>query len=229
MKKGSIYTVGEPAEVLTADNIKDVYGASVLVAKHPVTGCPSILLMAQDSQNTLKKGKIHVVCGGGAGASLLGLLAGQGYEVSAGVLNVGDVDWEAARFLDIKMAQEIPFLPISEHSHQENIKLTGSADVCVLVNIPFGRGNLKNLEALSLALEKSKPVLLIEEQDIEERDFTGGKAAMLYNRLKEKGAVVLRDKDALLDWLHDSLSLKANCSQRYNLYSVSIILIPSKQ
>lgn len=209
MKKGSIYTVGEPAEVLTADNIKDVYGASVLIRKHPVTGRPSILLMSQETQNNLKKGRIHVVCGGGAGASLLGLLAGQGYEVSAGVLNAGDIDWETARFLDIRIAEEIPFMPVSEHSHQENINLIGSADVCILVNIPFGRGNLKNLEALALALKKSKPVLLIEEQDIEERDFTGGKAALLYNGLKEKGAVVLRDKAALLDWLRDSFSTES--------------------
>ncbi len=207
MKKGSIYTAGEPAEVLTADNIKEVYGASVLVRKHPVTGRPSIILLAQSPQNISKKGRIHVVCGGGAGAPLLGLLAGQGYEVSAGVLNSGDVDWETARFLNIKMAEEIPFLPVSERSHQENIKLISDADICILVNIPFGRGNLKNLEALTLALEHAKPVLIIEEQDIEARDFTGGKAALLYNVLKEKGAVVLRDKILVLDWLRESLSI----------------------
>lgn len=209
MKSGSIFTVGEPAEALTADNIKEVYGASVLVGKHPVTGRPSIILLARDSQIDLKKGKIHVVCGGGAGASLLGQLAGEGYEVSAGVLNSGDVDWETARFLGVKMAEEIPFLPVSERSHQENTKLIGNADVCILVNIPFGRGNLKNLEAVSLALEQSKHVLIIEEQDIGERDFTGGKAALLYSGLKEKGAVVLRDKTAAIDWLRSSLLTKS--------------------
>jgi iron complex transport system ATP-binding protein len=209
MKSGSIFTVGEPAEVLTADNIKEVYGASVLIRKHPVTSRPSIILLAQDSQINSKNGKVHVICGGGAGAPLLGLLTGHGYEVSAGVLNLGDVDWETARFLDIRMAEEIPFLPISERSHQENIKLISDADVCILVNIPFGRGNLKNLEAVSLALEQSKPVLIIEEQDIKERDFTGGKATLLYNDLKGKGAVVLRDKTAVLDKLQDLLFVES--------------------
>lgn len=203
MKSGNIFTLGEPEEVLTADSIKEVYGASVLIRKHPVTGHPSIILLAQDSQVISKKGRVHVVCGGGAGATVLGLLSGHGYDVSAGVLNSGDIDWETARFLNIKVAEEIPFLPISERSHNENIKLINDAEACILVNIPFGRGNLKNLEAVSLALEQLKPVLIIEEQDIEERDFTGGKAVLLYNRLKEKGAVVLRDKTALLDKLRD--------------------------
>lgn len=208
MKSGAIFTLGEPEEVLTADNIKEVYGASVLIRKHPVTGHPSIILLAQDA-GISKKGRVHVVCGGGAGAAVLGLLAGNGYDVSAGVLNSGDIDWETARFLDIRVAEEIPFLPISERSHNENIKLINDAAACILVNIPFGRGNLKNLEAVSLALEQSKPVLIIEEQDIEERDFTGGKAVLLYNRLKEIGAIVLRDKNALLEKLRDLLFVES--------------------
>ncbi|NLI13644.1 MAG: heme ABC transporter ATP-binding protein [Peptococcaceae bacterium] len=206
MKSGLVFTMGDPAEVLTADNIKQVYGASVLIRKHPVTGQPSIILLAQDAQAAVKKSRVHVICGGGAGAAVLGLLAGHGYEVSAGVLNSGDIDWETANFLGIQLAEEIPFLPISERSHNENIKLINEAAACILANIPFGRGNLKNLEAVSLALEQSKPVLIIEETDIEERDFTGGKAASLYNGLKEKGAVVLREKILVLDWLQDSLS-----------------------
>lgn len=213
MNNGSIFTIGEPDEVLTMENIKEVYGANVLVRKHPVTGRPSVVLLSQDSQPGLQKGRVHVVCGGGAGAAILGLLAGHGYEISAGVLNAGDVDWETARFLGIKTADETPFLPISERSHQENIKLISEAEACILVNIPFGRGNLKNLEALSLALERSIPVLIIEEQEIGERDFTGGKAAHLYNSLIEKGAVVLHDKAALADILKDIMPVKSKPSQ----------------
>jgi iron complex transport system ATP-binding protein len=119
------------------------------------------------------------------------------------VLNAGDIDWETARSLDIRTAEEIPFLPVSERSHRENLKLISDADVCILVNIPFGRGNLKNLEAVSYAMEQQKPVLIIEEQDIGERDFTGGRAAFLYNGLKEKGAIVLRDNGAVPDALRD--------------------------
>ncbi len=201
MKKGAVYTVGEPEAALTAGNIKEVYGASVLIRKHPVTGRPSIILLPRDSQIGSKGGRIHVICGGGAGASLLGLLAGQGYALSAGVLNAGDVDWETARFLDISLVEETPFLPVSEKSHRENIKLITDADVCILANIPFGRGNLKNLEAVSFALEQSKPVLLIEKQDIRERDFTDGEAELLYNELKKKDTLVLHSEAAVLDKL----------------------------
>ncbi|MDD4767161.1 MAG: heme ABC transporter ATP-binding protein [Desulfotomaculaceae bacterium] len=214
MEKGAVFTVGKPAEVLTAGNIKEVYGANVLVRKHPATGRPSIILLARDSQIDSKNGRVHVVCGGGAGASLLGLLTGQGYAVSAGVLNAGDVDWETARFLDIRMVEEIPFLPVSERSHQENIELLADADICILANIPFGWGNLKNLEAVSFALEQSKSVLIIEEQDIKERDFTDGKAELLYNGLKKKGAVVLRDEAAVLNTLGDLLAVKPPAGQQ---------------
>ena len=214
MNSGSIFTIGEPDEVLTMENIKEVYGANVLVRKHPVTGRPSVVLLSQDTQQPgLQKGRVHVVCGGGAGAAVLGLLAGHGYDISAGVLNAGDVDWETARFLGIRSADETPFLPISERSHQENLKLIDEAEACILVNIPFGRGNLKNLEALTFALERSIPVIIIEEQEIGERDFTGGKAAQIYNSLIEKGAVVLHDKAALTDILKDLMPVKSEPSQ----------------
>lgn len=201
MQRGQAYQVGKPEDVLTADNIKEVYGTRVLIKKHPVTGRPTVFLLTQGGQETAGKGRIHVICGGGAGAAVLGLLAGLGYEVSAGVLNAGDIDWETASFLDLRMTEEDPFSDISDRSHKENLEMLRRADACVLVSIPFGRGNLKNLEAASRACEWGKPVLLVEEQEIEERDFTGGEAAQRYNQLKRQGAFVLRDRAEVPDVL----------------------------
>lgn len=205
MQKGRIFAVGIPEKVLTADNIKSVYGADVLVRKHPVTGRPTVMPLVRIRQGSAEKGRVHVICGGGAGAAMLELLVNHGYFVTAGVLNAGDIDWETAKFLEIELAEEAPFCLISESSHEKNLELIKSADACIMVSIPFGRGNLKNLEALSLAREWGKPVLVVEEQDIEERDFTGGQAVRIYNGLKEKGAVVLRDKNEVFDVLQKIL------------------------
>ncbi|MDD4238415.1 MAG: heme ABC transporter ATP-binding protein [Desulfotomaculaceae bacterium] len=202
MQKGRIYILGKPEKVLTADNIKEVYGTSVLIRKHPVTGRPAVMLLARGFQSALAEGKrVHVVCGGGAGASLLEQLANCGYVVTAGVLNIGDVDWETARSLELTTAEEDPFSSITGRSHQENLELIKNADACIMASIPFGSGNIKNLEAVSLALTWGKPVLLMEEEKIQERDYTGGQAVLLYNELKSKGAVVTQDEAAILETL----------------------------
>ncbi|MEG3072043.1 MAG: hypothetical protein RQM92_15400 [Candidatus Syntrophopropionicum ammoniitolerans] len=135
----------------------------------------------------------------------MGLLTGEGYEISTGVLNAGDIDWETAKVLNIVVIDETPFLPVSEQKHMDNIKLLADIDVCILANIPFGWGNLKNLEAVSFAQSLSKPIMIIEEQDIGERDFTDGKARLLYNNLKAKGAFVVHDEAAALKQLQNLL------------------------
>ncbi len=44
LNKGSIHAEGTPAEVVTADNIKEVYGAENCVYTHPLNGLPVVLL-----------------------------------------------------------------------------------------------------------------------------------------------------------------------------------------
>jgi len=46
---GQIYTEGIPQDVLTADNIKKVYGARVCVYPHPVNKLPTTLITAGDA------------------------------------------------------------------------------------------------------------------------------------------------------------------------------------
>jgi iron complex transport system ATP-binding protein len=46
LKDGSIYDMGEPAQVITADNIEAVYDCPVLVDSSPATGKPRVNLLA---------------------------------------------------------------------------------------------------------------------------------------------------------------------------------------
>ncbi|MDI6902229.1 MAG: heme ABC transporter ATP-binding protein [Methanocellales archaeon] len=204
-----IFSLGSPKKVLTAENIKRVYGAEVLVKRHPVTNSiyvtllprrnyvsPSTLFLKGVSRG-LSSFVVHIICGAGTGSQLMHTLLERGYQVTAGVLNVIDTDHETHQHLGIPIVSEAPFSPISCETHKANLGLIDQADVVVLTNIPFGYGNLKNLEAAELALE-NKPVLLIEETPIEQRDFTQGEAKKIYTKLKNNGAIVLHSPEEVL-------------------------------
>jgi len=204
-----IFSLGSPEKVLTAENIKKVYNAEVLVKRHPTTNSIYVTLFPRRnyvSPSTLflkgaSKGRspfvIHIICGAGTGSQLMHLLLEKGYQVTAGVLNAIDTDHETHQHLGISIVSEAPFSPISCEMHEANLGLIDQADVVVLTNVPFGYGNLKNLEAAEFALE-NKPVLLIEGAPIEQRDFTQGEAKKIYTRLKSNGAIVLHSPEEVL-------------------------------
>ncbi|MCF8010223.1 MAG: heme ABC transporter ATP-binding protein [Clostridiales bacterium] len=207
LKEGKVFAIGTPEEVLTEKNIKDVYGTNVMIKKHFVTGRPNIVCFSTCSQHTSFKGKVHLICGGGAGSSILELIVSQGYKLTAGILNTGDFDWEMAKFLSVKLVEESPFSSISYYNHKRNLELIKNTDVCVMASIPFGQGNLENLKAVEYACDLGKPVILVEEQGINKRDFTGGQARIIYNNLKnKKGVIVVNSSVEVLNVLPGLLS-----------------------
>ena len=173
-----IVSLGKPEEVLTKGNISEVFGVGAFVKRHPITNSLYVIpistsLLASD----IKKGgfRVHVICGGGSGASLMTRLV-RGWNVTAGVLNVLDTDYEAAQMLGIPVASEAPFSPIAKEAYKENLRLIQQADTVIVTDFLIGYGNLKNLEAVKVASEKSIPTIVIDNVPIEKRDFTGGKA-----------------------------------------------------
>jgi iron complex transport system ATP-binding protein len=131
-------------------------------------------------------------------------LLDEGYSVTAGVLNVLDTDFETAQFLKIPVASEAPFSPITEKTHKDNLAMIEKASVVVVTSVPFGFGNLQNLEAALASLERGVPTFVIDEVPIESRDFTKGKAKALLAELKNKGAVFVKDQTELLSLLNVS-------------------------
>lgn len=197
-----VFSIGPPERVLTAENIKTVYGVDVLVKKHPITNSMyATLLPSTRSLGETSKGRgpftVHIICGTGTGSQLMHTLLEKEYQVTAGVLNVTDTDYETHQYLGIPVVGEAPFSPISREAHEANLRLIDRADVVVLTDVPFGYGNLKNLEAAEFAT-KSKPTLLIERVPIEQRDFTHGKAKEIYTRLKSNGAIVLHSPEEVV-------------------------------
>ena len=196
----TIKAAGTPAEVLTRENIRNAFHADVLVRRHPMTGSIYITLMNPVRQGAQNNGslKVHVIAGAGTGTRLMYALASRGYSLTAGVLNVLDSDYDAAAELKVKTITEAPFSPITPEACARNLECMKAADVIVVSGVPFGWGNLRNLEAV-MDFAGVKPIILVDGQ--ETRDFTGGKATEMLDRLKAQGAIVAGNVDEAIERL----------------------------
>jgi iron complex transport system ATP-binding protein len=199
LKKGKIYRLGPPEELITSENIAAVYGSRVLIRRHPLHGRPQITVL---SQNTVPaqggKGiRVHVVGGGGMAAALMGELVYAGYQVTAGVLNICDSDWEQAKILGIPIVEAPPFSPLTEEDHRRNLHLIAQAQRVILAPIPFGEGNIKNLQALQAAAARGQQVIVIDRIPMEKRDYTGGKALEEYRRLLALGVIKVEEEEEI--------------------------------
>ncbi|OEF97982.1 heme ABC transporter ATP-binding protein [Desulfuribacillus alkaliarsenatis] len=189
--QGKIYAFGTPQEVLTKKNIGEVYDCNPVIMNHPVTGIPQVIMINTAKINRTGNGKkLHIIAGGGKGAALMELLVSSGYQVSSGILNIGDTDWQVANSLGIPVIEEEPFAPISENAITEQRKMLELADVLVISDTPIGLGNLANLSLLEEYLRQGKPVVIISGEKIRERDYTEGKATAIVQKLFQLG---LRD------------------------------------
>jgi len=182
LNHGRIAAVGAPAEVLREDLLEEAYHCKLAVRRDP-TG---ILMILPTRTATAPTGKrVHVICGGGSGVEVLRRLCLAGWQVSCGTLNQGDTDAQTAVALGIATALEKPFSPLSDATIAAAGQLAQAADVIVVCEVPFGSGNVKNLD---VARQAGKPVL-VNTRQVEARDFTPQREVpALLSALVERGA-----------------------------------------
>ena len=199
IRRGREFTRGTPAEVITSAMLLEVFGVGSIVTRHAVTERPYVIFLPTGNGDAAPTGpKIHLVCGGASGASLMRDLLERGSYLTAGVLNLGDGDEEVGRALEIRMATEAPFSHVSHEAYLSNLGLIREAEAVIVTDLHIGPGNLINLEAALQALDWGKRVYLFSPRPIDQRDHTGGRAQELYRRLLEQGAVELKDREELL-------------------------------
>ncbi len=206
LKQGRVFAHGDIKNVITRENIKSVFKSEVFVSKNPFTGKTYISPMflneaaaAEGAPAMEKTGRVpsahiksvHVIGGGGEASPVITLLYNHGFYVTCGVINNFDTDLDTAKVLGIPYVSEAPFSPVSLQSQNANLDFIKNSDAVVLPEVAFGHGNFSNLISVKEALEMGKKVILVNPGNFKTRDYTGGKAAKIYEKLLEKGAVVV--------------------------------------
>jgi iron complex transport system ATP-binding protein len=207
LKNGKVFAAGSLDQVLTSGNIKSVFQVDAMVKKNVVTNSLYIIPLSPSKSLPAKNCSIHLICGAGTGTEFMKIFLDQGYHVTAGVLNVLDTDFETAQFLDIPVASEAPFSPITDRTMKTNLAMISKANFVVVSSVPFGYGNLPNLQAAKEAQKKGIQVMVMDEVPIENRDFTNGQAVAYMQELKGLGAFFVKSQDDLLTKLNISLQV----------------------
>jgi iron complex transport system ATP-binding protein len=209
MKGGELKLQGTPFDTLTAPNIKEIFSTDVYISVSPVGNKPYIYTLTRP--NIVKKGiRIHVMCGGGSGSSIIGRLHLNGFELSSGVLSIGDLDWKIAKENDVEIAEEVPFVGISDEAYNMNREIASKADAIILTGLYFGKSNIRNLELLLEKELEGKPLLILEDESFAERDHTGGSGLQLYTRIKAGRKVIFTDSNSLEDEIMKAVRINGN-------------------
>jgi iron complex transport system ATP-binding protein len=192
LKGAKIFAAGPVENVLTSENIKAVFQVDAIVKKSLVTNSLFVIPLTPQKYSTPRNCGIHLIAGAGTGTVVMKALVDEGYEVTAGVLNMLDTDYETAELLKIPTVSEAPFSPITEQSNRLLLEMIKKSAIIVVTSVPFGYGNLSNLEAALDAVKQGIKTYVIDEVPIESRDFTGGKATALMVDLKNAGAIFIK-------------------------------------
>jgi iron complex transport system ATP-binding protein len=210
LNKGRVFSAGTLETVLTSENIKGVFRVDAIVKKSLVTNSLYIIPLSPQKPSPSRNCAIHLICGAGTGTLIMKALVDEGYNVTAGVLNMLDTDYETAELLKIPTVTEAPFSPITEQSEKANLDMISKAAIVVMTSVPFGYGNLQNLKAAIEAVKRGIRTYVIDEVPIESRDFTGGKATAMLTELKKSGAIFVKhpsELPTLVNISHDKMEL----------------------
>lgn len=184
MKDGRIIADGTPETVVTQENLSIAYGVNALVYKNRISGLVDFHITGQADKG--KSIRVHVIGGGGSASGVIRQLYENGFIVTAGVFVHGDSDLGCTDVFGVRALVCQPFSEIDDEALKENIEMVKAADITILCDMPFGLQNMRNLEAAAYASK----LVIIENENPENRDFTGGKALSTYNGLKKKAIVI---------------------------------------
>lgn len=211
IKGAKIFAAGPVEEVLNSENIKQVFRVDAIVKRSPVTNSLYVIPLTPQKLSSPRNCSIHLICGAGTGTLIMKALVDEGYTITAGVLNMLDTDYETAELLKITTVSEAPFSPITDQTRCDNIELINRAAIIVITSVPFGYGNLSNLEAALEAVKRGTRTYVIDEVPITKRDFTDGKAAALMAELRANGAIFIKhpsELPTLVNATHDLIELR---------------------
>ena len=201
LSEGEVFTAGPPSVAFDPAVIETVFGAEVETSISPRTGALQIQPVGSKPDRPHSKPLVHVICGGGSGTSLMRRLSEEGIPFSAGVLSAGDTDYALANSLGARVVEEESYAPISTAAHAENTAAASSVETIIICDAPVGRGNLRNLQAAAKAQEGTTQVVLLRDglpPCATKRDYTGGEATALLDKLIARGARMVNSVDEVV-------------------------------
>ena len=180
LKDGRLAADGEPHQIVTKKNMEALYQMKILIRENPLFHKPEIVpIRVLREKRAGRPLRVHVICGGGGAVKIIEELDDRGYELTAGVVNMGSGDCEICRYLQIPHVEIPPFTPVTAKDQERNLALMEDAEVILVSDVPFGRNNLENLRGL----ERVKGKIFFHKNALS-GDYTGGS---LVKRLQELG------------------------------------------
>ncbi len=200
LRAGYLLHFGRVSEVLSEDSLQELFGVPFVEVVNPFASRPLFVPLRRPDVRR-KRGRVHLICGGGSGMAVMRLLYEAGFLVSVGVVNQFDSDEEMAERLGFAVVREKPFSPLSDEALREALVLAREADCIVIAPTFWGWGNVRNLD-LALTLQREgKQVFIFSDALQENRDYTRGEAKEKLRALLAGGGVVVDHARALLRYM----------------------------
>ena len=189
-KGGSVLKEGKAADVLSADILEDVFGVLAMQFKNPDDRKNQFLFSLPPEIRSEKPVKVHVISGEGMGRKIILSLKSAGFDVSAGILNEGDQDYDTCISAGIEIISAPSFSRYSDSEVLKLKKICDEADVIVLVATNVGFGNLPNIETVYGYIGRKEIFFVNPDRNFKKADMTNGRATEIYNEMNKKAKVV---------------------------------------
>ena len=137
LANGSVRAAGPPETVLTADALRDAFGAETFVGENPATGSPTVTAFdaadGEGPEGSPDSRRVHVVGRGRPAARVVARLSAADHAVSVGVVPEGDAAAGVAVDAGASVVTAPPFAAVPPERRDEAAALAREADVTVAV------------------------------------------------------------------------------------------------
>ena len=180
---GHLIASGRAEEVITQQQLCDLYDNQVMVSQNPISGTVTVLPMPEKQAKVPYR--VHLIGGAGSTVALVRTLLQMGIEVTAGIGHEQDSDTDYWQATGVEHIRVPAFSPIDERALTQAKQLVADADITILTEFPVGSMNLANLHLASAAAQ----LWVLEEACTPTSRFYQHDIQQTYQTLKQQGAV----------------------------------------
>ena len=155
VKGDHIYRSGTPEEILTDDDIRELYEID--------NGSFDSLFGSTELPGIMGEPQVLVLSSGGTGIPVYRKLLRDGVPFAAGILCENDIDYAVAKRLAAEVVAEKPFCEISDEAYNRAAELIDSCKDVINAGFPVGQTNRRMTDLVDRARAAGK---LIDRHNI---------------------------------------------------------------